>query len=374
MRIAVLAALVACSGSAAPERLRESGAASGSTDVAESAIAPKWNRYAWCSLVEVQQALAAGRHEEALQAAATAEQQSLSLPERMWLSIYSGFALDELGRRDEAVLAYRAAAHIHPHSLATLGIEKPLRDIKHIRNLSRALPDGWQMRSQLLSIEDVTLQWCALVPKQPEHRQATLIRIGHPADEGLATSRILELSRAQGVPMDMIVVHTNVIATVSRERHLLVDDPELVAEVPRRFDAVLQSVLRELPADPRRAYLMGYSYDGVWALILGLSRPDSYAGVVALSAVTYPAPIANSIASGNARRIPVCILRGDRDHMFPRRLDQERRTGADIMRAHPRSLWKLLPETTHVGVLEQAGLCYRRILAARRSGEVVAPP
>src|SRR5262245_4821807 len=50
---------------------------------------PPWNRYAWCSLAEVQQALAAGRYADALRFAIARKQEGLSAPERMWLEIYS---------------------------------------------------------------------------------------------------------------------------------------------------------------------------------------------------------------------------------------------------------------------------------------------
>ena len=86
-----------------------------------------------------------------------------------------------------------------------------------------------------------------------------------------------------------MLVETDIVRRARGGRQLLVDDPERLRRVPVVFEASVSRLPDLLPIDPARVYLTGSSFDGVWAWILGLSKPELY--VVALSAVSYPEAI-----------------------------------------------------------------------------------
>lgn len=179
-------------------------------------------------------------------------------------------------------------------------------------------------------------------------------------------ARLIALRREPGIPGNAIIVHTNLLASVMSGRRLRVDEPELLQKVPSHFDVLYAALLRQLPIDPRRVYLMGFSFDGVWAWILGYEHPKRYAGVIALSAVSYPAPIVEGVSGEAARHVPVCVLRGARDHMFPKRFDQERRTGKELMQSHRGSLWKVIPDAAHADVWMHASTCFSKTFGNTR--------
>ena len=58
----------------------------------------------------------------------------LAAPDRMWLYIYQGIAFDRMGRREKAVDAYGRARDLHPHPVAMEGLERPVRNLRHITN------------------------------------------------------------------------------------------------------------------------------------------------------------------------------------------------------------------------------------------------
>lgn len=321
-----------------------------------------WSRYQWDTLYGLHHALAEKRFEDTVRLAATAEPALRHPSERMWLEIYRGYALDALGQRATAKNAYATAFRIYPHQLANAGLRGSLRDIEQVNALREELASNSSVRRGSVRVKDAVQHWVALVPENRETRQPLLLRIGHPADQDAAIYRVLALRRHPSIPRGMILAQSDVLASLLRGRDLLVDDPELGAEVPARFSEVLQGILQALPVDERRVYLMGYSFDAVWAWRLGLAAPKRFAGVIALSAVSYPKGISDVISAGGAHDLPVCVLRGDRDSMFPQRLEQERRTGNEMMRQNRRSLWQLLPNTSHAGVWAKADLCFARIL------------
>ena len=79
-----------------------------------------------------------------------------------------------------------------------------------------------------------------------------------------------------------------------------------------------------------------------------------------MSAVSYPPAIREQLEKG--RNLPICVLRGEKDHMFPQRLEQEKQTAAEMIRINPKSEWHLLPNVTHAGVYDHADICFQAIL------------
>lgn len=102
----------------------------------------------FASLRGVQCELAQRRGEPALRAVDDLEMTYVSgaaplgPAERMWLLVYRGFALDLLGRRDEAVAAYREAVRIHDCPIAETGATQPLTQIDHLVALRDECTEG----------------------------------------------------------------------------------------------------------------------------------------------------------------------------------------------------------------------------------------
>ncbi len=318
-----------------------------------------WGSIARDRLFPVQALLAVGRPDDARRSAEKLLErpQDSTAAERMWLNIYRGCAFDRAHQRGAAVEAFRAALAIHDHSMARLGVKQALPTLKHLERLASELGKD-RLEHGEVEVGGDTIHWIAMVPPGDHH--TALIRVGHPDDVYGRSWVLASMRRVDGVPRDAILVSTDVLPVVAHFRPLLVDDPDLIARVPSRFIAVVDAVERTLPIDPSRVFLTGFSADAVWAWILGLETPDRYAGVIALSACSYPAAIQGRLDRG--KRLPVCVLRGELDHQFPARLDQEKTTAAEMIRINPKSQWHLLPGTTHTGVWEHAGLCFHALL------------
>ncbi len=77
---------------------------------------------------------------------------------------------------------------------------------------------------------------------------------------------------------------------------------------------VLADVERRYPIDPDRVYLTGISMGGGGALWLALTRPDVWAGVVAICPSSIPA---SEQLAPNALNLPIRIYHGDQDIAVP---------------------------------------------------------
>jgi hypothetical protein len=117
------------------------------------------------------------------------------------------------------------------------------------------------------------------------------------------------------------------------------------------FDAFFRDLLSRYAVDPERVYVSGLSQTGFWAWWLGAFRPDRFAGVAPMSAVTWHV----DRFAGNLATVPVYVLHGDADPTCE--VAQPRRTcallqrlGADVRYdeiaggAHEISVWNHLPE------------------------------
>lgn len=126
-RLALLLCAVACS-------TTDVGAAP--PPVTETAPDEHWTRIERPALLGVQRLLAHGMNDDALLLARArlAQFNAHSGPERMWLHIYEGIALDRQSQRDGAVAAYTAARALHPHPVAVGGIDAPILNLRHIKD------------------------------------------------------------------------------------------------------------------------------------------------------------------------------------------------------------------------------------------------
>lgn len=328
----------------------------------------QWGRVEWDSLYEIQVALAAADGVAALEliAQVRSKEHELVPPERMWLAIYEGIAHDLLSQRAEAAKAFRRAAAIHPHAVAVDGQHAPIKTLKHLEKLKQGSRSAVQFRSHTFQLTaELALHYTVMQPRAMAmpHRMPTVIRMGHPTDSKRRhKDRLLDLWDHMGRPANTVLIETDVL---ERFAGLSVDAPPITATVPKLFAEFIRSLAAvDSLVDPDRIYLFGFSFDGVWALILGLSQPDLYAGVVALSAITFPTPIAGRPENG--ANLPLCILRGANDHIYPRRREQEEETGRKLVGSNPGSRFRILPNVSHTGVWSEARQCFDTVLPHTR--------
>ncbi|MBK8012014.1 MAG: dienelactone hydrolase family protein [Deltaproteobacteria bacterium] len=321
---------------------------------------PQWGDIDRDIYFDTQRALAEGRERDALKAAALIP--GVDQAANLWRAIYRALALDELGRRADAIAAYREAEKIHPHSLARAGTEKRQLLPRHIRSIRDVIDKHgpFAIRTVDLDGEPAVL----LIPsgRTPRGGYPLVVRVGHPRKKEKLIAQILEVRRHIS-PTEHVVIAASAILNPRPEME--VDAPHLLRTVPQRFARWLDGVQQAADVDPERIYLTGFSFDGVWSWILGYDNPERYAAIVALSAVSYPSPIRSGLAA--QIRLPVCVLRGAHDHMFPKRLAQEIETGRTLMNLNPKSIFKVLPNVDHSGVWNHADSCYRWMLAQTRA-------
>jgi dienelactone hydrolase len=335
-----------------------------------------WENHRHDALSEIQVALGHNDAQEALRQIDALEVDSVQTARRvlgpiaaMWMYTYRGVALDQLARREEAVEAYRTAIRIHRHEAAEKGVERPMKSMPHLRRYAaeaQRLSARARYKSGCVEVGGRSIRWVALVPKtQSGMSQFPLVvRVGHPRVLDQQRFELARLERELDAREPVAFLTTDVLALSLTSDRCHVDDAELLARVPSLFDATLDNALATLPIDRDRIYLTGFSFDGVWAWILGFARPDQYAAIAPLSAVSYPGPISGRPANGTA--LPVCALRGARDHMYPGRRDQEEHTGREMTTANPNSVFRILPDVDHGGVSDHSAECWRWLLGHRR--------
>ena len=119
----------------------------------------------------------------------------------------------------------------------------------------------------------------------------------------------------------------------------LVDDKSLWREKREEFLTSFKGLKERLRFDEKRVYLTGFSFTGAYAWMLAYDRPELYAGVVAMSAVSYPAQLQQNLKSASS--VVTVVVRGENDAAFPRRLAQEKETGRVIEGMNPRSKFVL---------------------------------
>ena len=123
------------------------------------------------------------------------------------------------------------------------------------------------------------------------------------------------------------------------------DDEAVWARKRPLFLTLLDDYKRKLRLDDDRIYLTGYSAAGVYAWMLAYDRPELYAGVVPMSAPSYPRQIQEHLEA--ARTLVTVVVRGEKDETPPHDLAGERRTGKIIESCHPGSRFVLKPGEGH---------------------------
>jgi phospholipase/carboxylesterase len=91
---------------------------------------------------------------------------------------------------------------------------------------------------------------------------------------------------------------------------------------PRQFTAAsdalrgfLDAALQRYPIDPRKLVALGFSQGGVMAYVLGLSQPDRFAALAALSS-WLPAPVARQLPAAARDRLPTLVQHGSQDELI----------------------------------------------------------
>jgi len=124
-----------------------------------------------------------------------------------------------------------------------------------------------------------------------------------------------------------------------------VDDEAVWARVRQQFPKLLDDYMRRFDIDESRVYLTGFSAAGVYAWMLAYDRPELYAGVVPMSATSFPHQIQENL---DAAKVVVTVwVRGEKDDTPPNDLAAEMRTGKIIESSNPRSRFVLKPGEGH---------------------------
>ncbi len=325
-------------------------------------VPPRFWKFERDALFPLQMALAQNRNDEALTLSVHAVENKNQVT-RYWSFIYRGVALDRAGRREEALASYASAVALHKGDLGEVGLAKPLTQLEHLDDILRDVRAGTPFTVQRENLSGV--QSLALVPDSvpPAKGWPLVLRIGHPRQLDQMIAQLRQIRRHMPKDEPFLFVTTDILTL---ENDCAVDAADLVSSVPKRFSGFVDALTSRLPVDRERIYLTGFSFDGVWAWMLGYAEPLRYAAVAALSSVSYPKPIQEGIKKGTT--LPVCVLRGAKDPLVKRHLVQETSTGEHLVRNNPSSIFKILPNTDHSGVENEADQCLQWLARWRRGG------
>lgn len=119
----------------------------------------------------------------------------------------------------------------------------------------------------------------------------------------------------------------------------IVDDEAVWTSKRELFPRLLDDYKAKLRVDESRVYLTGYSFAGVYAWMLAYDRPELYAGVVPMSATSYPRQLQENLEAG--KKVVTVWVRGEKDDTPPRDLAAETRTGRRIEADNPDSRFVL---------------------------------
>jgi len=141
----------------------------------------------------------------------------------------------------------------------------------------------------------------------------------------------------------VLLIWSDLLADISGDTSL--EDGVVWERKRQEFAGELSRYRELLSFDERRVYLTGFSFAGAYAWMLAYDRPDLYAGVVAMSAPSYPPPIQQRLDSGKS--VVTVVVRGEKDKWFPEHLAQEKQTGHAIEARNPHSRFLLQPGEDH---------------------------
>jgi len=142
----------------------------------------------------------------------------------------------------------------------------------------------------------------------------------------------------QGGGQDWLVVRTDIVEDIGAD----------TKHKPEDYGAwVFQEMFRDLATryhfDPDRVYVGGLSQTGFWTWFLGRERPDRYAGLAPMAAVTWGV----DHYLGNYINLPIYVLHGENDPTCPVR--QPRATCPALARHGVPIVYHEVPGGTHGG-------------------------
>ncbi len=173
----------------------------------------------------------------------------------------------------------------------------------------------------------------------PGGKLPAIIFIGHPH-----SSPFQDLSTYKDrFDEPVLLIWSGLLSDVGEDR--AVEDEAVWATKRQQFLTLLNDYQRRLPMDENRIYLTGFSFAGVYAWMLAYDHPELYAAVVPMSAASYPRQIQGSLEA--AKALVTVVVRGEKDHAFPRGLAGETRTGKMIESYNPCSRFVLKPGEGH---------------------------
>jgi erythromycin esterase-like protein len=172
-----------------------------------------------------------------------------------------------------------------------------------------------------------------------EGKLPAIIFIGHPL-----SSPFQDLSTYKGRFDEPVLLIWSGLMSDLRE-DCRVDDEAVWARKRQLFPVLLDDYKRKLGLDESRVYLMGFSAAGVYAWMLAYDRPELYAGVVPMSAPSYPRQIQENLEV--AKTVVTVVVRGEKDDTPPRDLAGEMRTGRIVESCNPHSCFVLKADEGH---------------------------
>jgi dienelactone hydrolase len=175
-----------------------------------------------------------------------------------------------------------------------------------------------------------------------EGKLPTIIFIGHPLH---SLSEDLSIYKDQ-FDEPVLLICSGVVSDIGEG--CPVDDEAVWGRKRQQFLRLLDDYQRRLPVDESRIYLTGFSFAGVYAWMLAYDHPELYAGVVPMSATSYPRQIQEHLEA--ARTLVTVVVRGEKDDRPPLHLAGETQTGRMVESSHPGSRFVLKPGEGHSDV------------------------
>jgi hypothetical protein len=175
-----------------------------------------------------------------------------------------------------------------------------------------------------------------------------IIIIGHPSDRRASIKRFIDQFNEP-----VLLIWCELLDDLRNDT--LIDDNAVWQRKKQDFLTSFKGYKDYFRFHEKRVYLTGFSFAGAYAWMLAYDRPDLYSGVVAMSAVSYPKQLQQNLES--SKSVVTVVVRGWNDHAFPKRLEQERKTGHVIESRNPHSKFVLKQGESH-GSVEKYWLEY----------------
>jgi hypothetical protein len=194
-----------------------------------------------------------------------------------------------------------------------------------------------------------------------------IIRIGHTFEQ---PETLLRFVGKFSEPV--LLIWSDLLADFSADTAL--EDDALWQKKRQEFASVLDRYRELLRFDERRVYLTGSGFDGAYAWMLAYDRPELYAGIVALSAPSYPQPIQGRLDTSSS--VVTVVGWAEKGSWFQKHRDEERQTGQTIEALNSHSKCAINPSKTRRETDKQWVESLRYILQFRKEARIGgdAPP